>query len=581
MTQFGLRMGCLLLLIGGILFGTPFLSQSFAARNPGPPAQSEPILPPRISRPIAVVVGLNGAQVLPTDGEYASYSLPSGTILQAVGRSEDSAWLFVESESGQGWTARENVIAFGLDAVPIIALPDMEKMDASGSTDTDSTNTDNSDAPTVVSSSSHAPSDASDTLARPSSTTNDDQLVNAVVTEITSRLNVRAGPGLQHGVITQVTAGQDLTLLARNPASNWLQIVLPSSRGNANTRSRADLGWVAASFVEVNGSIDSLPISSVTSQASAVPNQPSTSGPVASPTGLQGTLVFQQSIGGTLYAYNLSNGALLPLTSGQEPDLSPDGRTVVFVRGGGANGLYLIDIDGTNERLIFSGRENLASPKWSPDGSEIIFTRGDEWLGCQRRGSREVCSEVRTVGASQYRKTIEAISLVDQNGGNFRDVVSQRPSKAPDWTEAGITYQSPIGLQLTQPDFDAVNELVYYDYIFPITHDPDRQPGGGTIIFQVHEGSHWQLYAVESDGNGRRSLTRPLTTLVDQLPSSVAPAWGPDGQQVVYLSNMLPTGEAGPWKLWVMNGDGTNQRPLPINLELAYTFGVEQVVSWR
>ena len=38
------------------------------------------------------------------------------------------------------------------------------------------------------------------------------------------------------------------------------------------------------------------------------------------------------------------------------PAISPDGKTVAFVRDGGLNGLYLVNIDGSNERKIFGQR---------------------------------------------------------------------------------------------------------------------------------------------------------------------------------------------------------------------------------
>ena len=76
------------------------------------------------------------------------------------------------------------------------------------------------------------------------------------------------------------------------------------------------------------------------------------------------------------------------------------------------------------------------------------------------------------------------------------------------------------------------------------------------------------------------ALTAPQTVLVDQLPSNVAPAWSPDGSQIAFLSNREADGEAGQWRIWVMNADGSNQRVLPIDVTLNYTFGSEQMVSW-
>ena len=106
------------------------------------------------------------------------------------------------------------------------------------------------------------------------------------------------------------------------------------------------------------------------------------------------------------------------------------------------------------------------------------------------------------------------------------------------------------------------------------------RPNGGRIVFQSKEGPHWEIWSIAPDGGGIVALTRPVTTLVDQLPSNVAPAWSPDGQQIAYVSNRDAENDAGPWRIWVMNADGSNQRPLPLDIPIEYTFAVEQMVSW-
>ncbi len=64
------------------------------------------------------------------------------------------------------------------------------------------------------------------------------------------------------------------------------------------------------------------------------------------------------------------------------------------------------------------------------------------------------------------------------------------------------------------------------------------------------------------------------------MPSSVAPAWSPNGQSIVFLSNRTDADDAGPWRLWVMNADGSNQHPLPVNIPFDYSYVNEQVVDW-
>jgi Tol biopolymer transport system component len=172
------------------------------------------------------------------------------------------------------------------------------------------------------------------------------------------------------------------------------------------------------------------------------------------------------------------------------------------------------------------------------------------------------------------------LARVDRDGNNYRDIGSLPSARAADWNEAGIVYQSDAGLQLTADTPDSENKLVIYEYLKPFYNDPDWQPNGGRIVYMGKEASHWELFSLNPDGTGRIALTRPATTVVDVIPSNVAPAWSPDGQHIVFLSNRMENNDAGPWRVWVMDADGSNQHPLPIDLEIDYTFGGEQSVSW-
>ena len=174
--------------------------------------------------------------------------------------------------------------------------------------------------------------------------------------------------------------------------------------------------------------------------------------------------------------------------------------------------------------------------------------------------------------------------MVDVNGDNYTDIAALDTARAPDWIEAGIVYQSAAGLQITDAAPDAENRLVIDDYLKPYFHDPDWQPGqsgrGGRIAYMGKEGSHWEIFTVNPDGSGVTALTRPSTTLKGVLPSNVAPAWSPGRQPIAFLSNRADGGGSDVWRLWIMDADGSNQRPLDIDLALDYTFGDEQAVGW-
>ncbi|HET6715162.1 MAG TPA: hypothetical protein VFI59_15830 [Actinomycetota bacterium] len=64
----------------------------------------------------------------------------------------------------------------------------------------------------------------------------------------------------------------------------------------------------------------------------------------------------------------------LPAAEGGDanPEVSPDGRTVTFLR---ENGLFAVDIDGTDVRELVSPNLLLViKHDWAPDGSRIVFT---------------------------------------------------------------------------------------------------------------------------------------------------------------------------------------------------------------
>ncbi len=245
---------------------------------------------------------------------------------------------------------------------------------------------------------------------------------------------------------------------------------------------------------------------------------------------------------------------------------------------GGDHGLFLIGIDGGNVRRIYSGGERLRAPTWSPDGAYVLFNRLSGEFECRDVGFGICLPDNPFLSSFDLTTQPEyGLSRVNADGGEFRDLPTLTSAKAPSWSEGGITYQSNTGLEVTNDDPDGTTRLLLSA---PYYQDPDWQPGKDRIVFQSREGSHWEIFSVVQDGSGLYALTKPVTTLVDELPSNVSPAWSPDGQHIVYLSNRDEGNSAGEWRLWVMNADGSGQRPLGIDLPLDYTFAAEQVVDW-
>jgi Tol biopolymer transport system component len=63
--------------------------------------------------------------------------------------------------------------------------------------------------------------------------------------------------------------------------------------------------------------------------------------------------------------------------------------------------------------------------------------------------------------------------------------------------------------------------------------------------------------------------------------NNAAPAWSPDGRNIAFL-----TDRNGQWEIWIMNADGSNQRPMFPNgaldkLTFNYAGVDERMISWR
>lgn len=84
------------------------------------------------------------------------------------------------------------------------------------------------------------------------------------------------------------------------------------------------------------------------------------------------------------------------ITTGVDPNISPDGSTVVYaddIPGGGGHVVYTMKADGTNKKQITNVKNDLygVHPVWSPDGKTIAFGQkvgeGIEIFTCKPDGS--------------------------------------------------------------------------------------------------------------------------------------------------------------------------------------------------
>jgi SH3-like domain-containing protein len=604
-------------------------------------------------RSLVAVIGGAGADLYDTPDGAKVQDLPMAATVTAALRNAAGDWVFVTTNEGaSGWTLASGLVAFGLERLPVLDVTaDGAAEEAAGetavaepvATEPAAATVTETDAQAAATEEAGAEEAVTEETAAPPAAG-----VPATVTITEQRLNIRSGPGADYRIIEKAQPGEVLTATARTADSAWVRVWRADLGDSA--------GWAAAEYLAVEN-LAGLPVDDSLVLEDAAESAPTPAAPAdaaedaaaddsalptatpipaedapestatetpateaatgaeaggevaalvaanalapaaaiaAQPAGLQGTLAFQDGRN-NIYLYNLASGDVRWLTNGFDPDLSPDGSRVTFVRGGGdVNGVWTINTDGSNERHIHGGGEIMRGPKWSPDGDWIVFSRNNtnwkcfdlEFFGCvsffELQGKfpqipPPILYRIFLRDADRLEKPNWIITRVNPDGGEFRDLNALDSAVSPDWNEAGIVYQAKPGLEITEDTPDGRTRSVQHD---GWDWDPDWQPGGGRIVYQSKEGSHWEIWSINPDGSDVFALTRPETTLVDQLPSNAAPAFSPDGQHIVYISNRTADEEAGPWRLWVMDNGGGNKRPLPIDIAIDYNFSSDQVVSW-
>jgi serine/threonine-protein kinase len=196
---------------------------------------------------------------------------------------------------------------------------------------------------------------------------------------------------------------------------------------------------------------------------------------------VSGTLVYlpgKSSAQTWQVAWMDSSGKMQPLiaTPGSYalPRLSPDGRKLVFISGGG---IYVDDLErDTTTLLTFNG--NALSPIWAPDGKHIAFSNGSS------------LAWIRSDGAGEPQRLLQTPNAVIPW------------SFSPDGSRLAFHETSPetgldlwtLPLDITDPDHPKVGKPEPFLRTAAEENRPRFSPDGRWIAYQSNESGRAEIY---------------------------------------------------------------------------------------
>lgn len=195
-----------------------------------------------------------------------------------------------------------------------------------------------------------------------------------------------------------------------------------------------------------------------------------------------------------------------------DPQISPDGNTIIYVRhqfdvmtDRRYTNLWSISFSGDEHKPLTSGKSSYGTPVWSPDGDKIAYTSSEE-------GSNQIFVRWMNSGATS------SITNLRHSPGNLQ------------WSPDGAKLLFTMRIPADKPQIANI----------PSPPEGAKWTEGATVIdyvqykadgsFEILEEGYSHIYIVSANGGAPRKLT-------EGNYNHTSPSWTPDGESILFTAD--------------------------------------------
>lgn len=288
---------------------------------------------------------------------------------------------------------------------------------------------------------------------------------------------------------------------------------------------------------------------------------------------------------------NFTARDLFDLEAADDPQISPDGRWIAYVRRSGdimtdrfRRSIWLIDTTSGRQMPVASGA---SQPRWSPTGDRLAYIASAEgghaqmfvrWMASgQAVAITGLPDSPSAIAWSPDGRRI-AYSMFVPDEGQRLGPPQSRPEGAA-WADplqviTSVTYRADgqgylragyDQLFLVASEGGAPRQLSFgpYNNGGPLSWTPD----GRTILFSGNRSENWEREGFNSEIYALDVASNRITARTDRNGPDAEPAVSPDGRLIAYTGYDDHERGYENTELYVMNADGSNRRALTGSLD--------------